>query len=181
MRTFPLLICFLGFITESVSAQTAGSLPAGSYVRAAVGERWQYGTFERAMTDSLILRVGKRGEERLALPLSSILRLQTWSGRKNHVITGLLMGGLVGVAGGAAVGDAVCGSSGGFFEPDCADAPVPEIVGGAIGGLALGGLGALIGWSIKTDRWEEVPLERLRVGVISRPGGRIEAGLSMHF
>lgn len=181
MRTLPLLICLLGFLTENVSAQTAGSFPAGSYVRAAVGGHWRYGTFEQAVPDSLILGVGKSGTERLALPLSSVLRLEARTGRRSHAITGLLMGSLIGFAGGAAAGNALCTSSGGLFESDCADAPVPELVGGAMGGLVLGGMGALIGWAIRTDRWEEVPLQSLRVGLTSRPGGSIEAGLSMRF
>lgn len=181
MRVLLLLILLFGFPAEYVSAQTTGTFPAGQHVRAAVGGQWQYGTLLRAVPDSLILGVGKHGDERLALPLSSILRLEVGAGRKGHPITGLLIGGSIGVLGGAVAGNALCTSSGGFLEPDCADAPVPEIVGGAIGGLVLGGVGALIGWAIKSDRWEEISLQSLQVGLVKQPGERPAIGLSLRF
>jgi hypothetical protein len=184
MRIVALLICLISLLVESASGQTADSLPLGQYVRVTDGKQWQYGTLEHAAGDSLVLSGGdlqENGDERLALPLSSILRLQAWTGRRGNPSTGLLIGGIIGIAGGAAAGAGLCTSSGGFLEPNCADAPVPEVVGGVIGGLVLGGMGALIGWAIKTDHWEEVPLDRLRVGLVTQPGEKLTLGLSMRF
>lgn len=183
MRILALLTFLVSLLVESASGQTADSL-FGQYVRVTDGKQWRYGTFERAAGDSLVLRgenFQENGNDRFVLPLSSILRLQAWGGRRGHAITGLLIGGVIGIAGGAAAGAALCTSSGGGLEPDCADPPVPEVAGGVIGGLVLGGIGALIGRSIKTDRWEEVPLDRLRVGLVSQPSETLALGLSMQF
>jgi hypothetical protein len=38
----------------------------------------------------------------------------------------------------------------------------------ALGGLAGAGLGALIGGAVRTERWQELPVEGLRVSVASR-------------
>ena len=56
---------------------------------------------------------------------------------------------------------------------------------GLIGGAGLGalgaGIGAIVGALIKTDRWEEVPLDRLRVSFVPQRGGRFALGLSVRF
>ncbi len=54
-------------------------------------------------------------------------------------------------------------------------------VGGVIGGL--GGLvaGALIGSAVETDRWVDVPLDRLRVSLGPQRGGGFGLGLSVRF
>ena len=46
--------------------------------------------------------------------------------------------------------------------------------GGALIGVAIGGF-------IKSDRWEEVPLDRLRVSVAPQVDGRFALGFSVGF
>jgi hypothetical protein len=40
----------------------------------------------------------------------------------------------------------------------------------ALGGAARAGVGAPVGGLIRTERWEDVPVERLRVGLWQPPG-----------
>jgi len=42
-------------------------------------------------------------------------------------------------------------------------------------------LGAVIGALIKTDRWEEVPLDALRVSFVPQRDGRFGLGMSVRF
>ncbi len=51
----------------------------------------------------------------------------------------------------------------------------------AIFGGAGAGLGALVGLLIKTDRWEEVPLNRFRVSFAPQRDGRFALGASVSF
>ena len=55
------------------------------------------------------------------------------------------------------------------------------VAGGVIGGL--GGLvtGAFIGLAIETDRWQEVPLNHVRVSFAPQRDGRFGLGLSVRF
>jgi hypothetical protein len=43
------------------------------------------------------------------------------------------------------------------------------------------GVGALIGTAIKTERWQEVPLDRVRVSFGPQRNGRFGFGLSVSF
>jgi len=47
----------------------------------------------------------------------------------------------------------------------------------AIGAVA----GGIVGYFIKTDRWEEIPLEGLRVSLAPQPDGGFALGFSVRF
>ena len=51
------------------------------------------------------------------------------------------------------------------------------VIVGAIGTVA----GGLVGYFIKTERWEEVPLERLRVSLAPQRDGGFALGFSITF
>jgi hypothetical protein len=51
----------------------------------------------------------------------------------------------------------------------------------ALGGLAGVGLGALIGGLVRSERWEELPLERLRVSLRPPSGGSLGLTLAVAF
>jgi hypothetical protein len=55
----------------------------------------------------------------------------------------------------------------------------------AIGALAFGAAGGLVGLGIgalaKSERWEEVSLDRLQVRIVSLRDGRFALGLSVRF
>ncbi len=94
--------------------------------------------------------------------------------------TGFLLGAVVGaVIGLVSYGE--CESQGAF---SCLGPDGPEIY--ALGGAIIGGLGglvvgALIGSATETERWEEVPLDRLRVSLGPQRDGRFGLGASLRF
>jgi hypothetical protein len=115
----------------------------------------------------------------IVLPLDAVTKLEVSQGQKSHTGVGAVIGFLVGGAAGAAIGYASYSCEGwsclGY-------GPWPSAgVGLAIGGV--GGLvaGALIGSAIKTDRWEEVPLDRVRVSLGPQRDGRFGFGASVRF
>jgi hypothetical protein len=79
---------------------------------------------------------------------------------------------------------AVVGGAGGYAQcsgefianpSDCA------ILGVLLGGAGGAGIGALIGASSKTDRWEEIPLDRWRVTPVATRDGRFGLAASLRF
>ena len=120
----------------------------------------------------------------MAAPWPSITRLEVTRGRKSHGGPGAAFGALIGIPLGAVVGLAIyqeCVPHGPF---GCLFDWGPEY--SALGGALVGGLGgvvvgALIGATIETDRWEEVPLDQLRVSFGPQRDGRFGLGLSVRF
>jgi hypothetical protein len=51
------------------------------------------------------------------------------------------------------------------------------LVFGAVGGFVGGGIGAMS----SSERWKEVPLDRLRVSIVPLRDGRFALGLSVAF
>lgn len=106
------------------------------------------------------------------VPLTSVTNFKRSSGLKSSAGTGALIGLLAGGAVGAVVGVATyeechaVGFMACFMSPNSAGEQA--VLGGLAGLLFGGGLGALIGAFVKTDRWEEVPLDRLRVSIVPR-------------
>ncbi len=110
----------------------------------------------------------------LRIAVASVTRLDVHRGRKLSV-----SGGILGFLGGAVVGGAVAYVA--FQDdqgaPTCTnETSCPLVIGAvAVGGAAIG---ALVG---RTDRWEEVPLDQLRVSVAPQRDGRFGLGLSVRF
>ena len=50
-----------------------------------------------------------------------------------------------------------------------------------ITGAIVGAAGGIVGYFIKTDRWEEIPLERLRVSLAPQRDGGFALGFSVRF
>ncbi len=139
------------------------------------------GTFWAWEGDSLIMESNGNA---LALPLNSVTKLEVGRGQKSYTVEGALMGLLVGGVAGAVIGYASyeeCVPKGRGWSCEDVGPEVAALVGGIAGGL--GGLlvGATIGRSSKTDRWREVPLDRLRVSVVPQRDGRFGLGLSVRF
>ncbi len=140
------------------------------------------GTFVAWKADTLVVET--KGHT-LALPLDSVTRLDVSWGRKTNTGMGAEIGFLLGGLAGAFIGLASheeCVPRGWFscIGPDFGSE------GAALGGALLGGLGglvvrALIRSAVKTDRWEEVPLDRLRVNLAPQRDGRFGVGLSVRF
>jgi hypothetical protein len=115
----------------------------------------------------------------MTISLTDVTRLEVSQGRKSNALKGLLIGSLVGVPIGAVLGFVESESSG---EPLCTGSTVACA---AVGAAAVGVVGGLVGLGIgavsKSERWEEVPLDRLRVNIVPQRDGRFALGLSVEF
>ncbi len=113
----------------------------------------------------------------LTVVRASITRLEVQRGRKTNALKGASIGALsLGLAG-VGLGIGACRG----FSDVCTSEGEWAAIGGAIG-VAVGGLiGLGLGAFTKTDRWEEVSLDRLRVSFVPHRDGRFVLGLSVRF
>ncbi len=189
MRHATILVAILAFVPlASATAQvpvrpgarvrvTGPPICPPTYILCVGGPRLQsVGTFVTWEADSLIM---ESNGNVLALPLDSVTKLEVSWGRKTNTGMGAGIGFLVGGLVGATIGYASyeeCSCLGGGVGPETL-----ALVGAVIGGF--GGLvtGALIGLEIETDRWEEVPLDQLRVSFVPQRDGKFGFGASVRF
>jgi len=117
--------------------------------------------------DQRVLSVISDDHQLVQVPRASITRIETGWGRKGNARKGLIIGGLIGVGGGLLV----CGTDdehpfdGRGTNLDTCDGAGEWITLPLLTGAAYGGLGALIGHFIKSDRWVELPLDKVRMSV----------------
>jgi hypothetical protein len=113
----------------------------------------------------------------MALSLSKVTRLDVFGGRRSHPWRGAAIGAGVGGAAGFITGLAL---GGGCIDSNCFTGAqvggILAVAGGVVGGLI--GLG--VGSATKTDRWDEVPLDQLRVSFVPRRDG-LAVGISVAF
>ena len=107
------------------------------------------------------------------VPLSAMTRLEVSSGTRSGAKGGLLVGGASGFFVGLI-------SSATYYSSDEEGAARYILGGAAVGGALGAGIGWLIGSAIKSDRWEELPLERLGVSVAPLPNG-VRIGVRIAF
>lgn len=155
----------------------AQSLPikAGDRVRVTAPGRGLHnltGTFRTVRADTLVL-------DSLRVPRASVTRLEVSRGRKSNegpgAVVGVVVGGLLGVVGGAT------GCAGDGFTMATGQCALSVLGGGVVVGLVGLVFGQEIGRSIKTDRWEQVPLDQLRVSFLPQVGGSFGVGLTVAF
>jgi hypothetical protein len=163
-----LVLLLPGF--ASSGEQAPSDLVAGMRVRVTapgVAIKPVVGTIQSLSADAIELAVKGR-EGTMLVPRASVLQLEVSRGPNRAL--GILVGGAVVAAMGAAVGAIGCRDSSDFDSWHCA-----AILGGA--GFALGGgMGAITGMG---EQWKELPGERLRVTL--GPGRGCGLGLSMRF
>ncbi len=135
------------------------------------------GTVDAIDADSIVLRA-EQDQSRVAILLPSIARLGVVRGQKSHWVTGAVIGGVVLGAATAGAVVAVCDPWGG--RPTC-DVTTGQMVAGIAAGAVVGAaIGAGLGSLSKSDRWEDVPLDQLRVSIV--PHGRgLVLGISAAF
>ncbi len=166
------LICLLLVAAPAVAA--GQSIDPGTYVRVSTSRHLPLqGTVTSVSDDFIVV-------DTVRIPINSIFHLRARYRRSNAgrgaVIGGITLGALSGVA----LGAACSGSSGSFI--DCSDSvPAAFAAGAAVGFVFGAGIGALIGAFVETDSWEQVHVDRLRVGVVPRRGGPLTLGLSLSF
>jgi len=109
------------------------------------------------------------------IPLASMTALDVHAGRKSRVLRGLIIG--------AAVGAPLSGLALMQADEEGSDPGPGEyfLFGAVVGGAAFGAIGAVIGALVKTDRWEQIPLDQLRVSLTPQRDGQFGIGLSVAF
>jgi hypothetical protein len=125
--------------------------------------RFQHG--RRVGADTIVAR----------LPLACVTQLEVHAGRTSASKSGAIIGGLT-------LGVLFLVANATYYESG-EEGYGRYVLGGWLVGTAIGaGVGWLIGSTIKSDRWEEVPLDQLRVsfgaGRSSSPTPRLERELS---
>lgn len=157
-RIASLVVTLILTASADVVAQQESLVAAGAKVRVSAPDFKLVGTAAGLEPDTLLM---ESRDARLAIPLSPLAKLEVHRGRKSNTGNGALIGFVSGAVIGAAMGAAPC--------PENAYVCIEGWEGAALGGGVLGavgaGLGALVGAVMRTDRWEEVPLDRLRVGL----------------
>ena len=184
MRPITFLVAVLA-VTPLSTVNAQGSMPvkAGDRVRVAFGTSecqpcLAVGLVAAFSTDSVALAVGNRTDT-LRLPIASVTRFEVSRGRKSKTLSGMGIGAAIGVGTGAILG-AIATSGECLFESD----PCPGA--GAVAGAVLLGVpgllvGTIVGALTKSDRWEEVPLDQLRVSIAPQRDGSFGLGFSVAF
>ncbi len=161
-RLAPSFVLALAVTTWACSGYVADtSVAPGDTVRVTapdLGIEKQQATFQALRGDTLAVTA----DSAMALSLSSVTRLDVFGGRRSNPGRGAAIGAAVGVTAGFITGLAL---GGGCSDSACiSDAGAGVIVAVVFGaGGAL--LGVVTGAFIKTDRWEEVPLDEIRIGL----------------
>ena len=194
MRHATILVAILAFVPltsataqvpvrpgERVRVTHQPICPAGTICLGPSPRRRSVGTFLAWKADSLVIQ---SNGDTLSVPVNLVTRLDVSRGRNTNTGEGAGIGFLLGAVVGAVIGLASyeeCESQGAF---SCLGPDGPEIY--ALAGAIIGGLGglvagALIGSATETDRWQEVPLDRLRVSLGPQRDGRFGFGASVRF
>ena len=176
-RSIPfILICIFGDASTEIAAQDALAFEPGVRVRVTALE---CGLRERA-TRYVAFRADTLVLETTECPIPSVTRFDVSRGRRSHVPLGIG----IGLAAGA-LGTVVYCSGDRFEFSDEGKCELYDsdftLLATALIGAAGGLVGGIAGHFIKTDRWEEVPLERLRVSLAPQRDGRIALGFSIRF
>ena len=164
-RTAPIAAVLL--LINSVQSLDAQTVSAGERVRATIEEQSGKltGTLEEWGSDTLyVVPDGASQDVRArAISLSTLSRLEISKGLRSNAGKGALIGGGIGllVGGGMSI---IAGST-----VDTEVTSTDYLVFTGLVTLGGAGLGALIGALIKSELWEEYPLDSLRLGIA--PGG----------
>ena len=122
------------------------------------------------------------------IPLTSVTRLEVHRGQKTSASTVALATGIGAGSGAVMTAGLVCGVesalAGRFFCQGLNERLTREIT--FLGWIAIGAgagalVGALVGATRKTERWEEVPLDRLRVSFGPQTVGRFSLGVAVTY
>ena len=161
---------------DGVMAQDALAVQVGTRVRVTAPEldleRYD-GTLVAVRGDTLTVGT-------VHVPLTSVTRLDVHRGRTGNWRKGAINGALVGGSTGLVFGVLfwqICSSLAGDGDACWPFVPFSAVVVGLPGGL----VGAAVGILIKTDRWEEIPLERLHVNLAPQRDGGFALGFSVRF
>jgi hypothetical protein len=187
MRAARLLLALSALVSlDSLSAQRQPTIHAGARVRISApseGYRGLIGTVSGYDGGDIVIKPGNE-QSSVSVPLTSITTFKRSRGLKSNAGQGALIGSIVGGAFGALFAAATyreCVGEGWDCLMHPESAGQAAVYGGTILGLLGAGIGALIGANEKTERWEEVPLDQVRVSIVPHRDGRFAFGLSVSF
>ena len=131
--------------------------------------------YVQSVDDNTLLIRAEANDAELAIPRSSIAQVWMVEGKKGNFWPGFGVGLLAGGVIGAAIGSTqeFC-----LIWSGCGESATG--IGVLIGAPAGALLGGVVGLLIRSDRWAEVPLDRVRVGVLPQPDG-LGIGASISF
>jgi hypothetical protein len=127
--------------------------------------------------DSIVLVTGRR-QGRLALSRLFVERVDVSQGRKIHpgrAVGFPVLGFFVGGVTGGLIAYSTCAPC--DYELEGLAPAFGAGIGATVGFVA----GLVTGLVWRTDRWEEVPLDRLRVSFVPQRDGQFALGLSVSF
>ena len=134
-----------------------------------VFDRPLVGSIVTVSADSLVLRSEKQSTP-LTIPLASVTNLEvSWARESNAG-----KGSVIGLLAGAGIGFAIGSTKGPFGDTGSKETGAGLAALFGLGGLMLGGT---IGSTIRTEEWEEVPTDRIRLGLLPHRHG----GLALSF
>lgn len=178
-RIASLVAMLVVMATVDLSAQQEMPVEPGDRVRVSapgVVEGQVVGTIEKLSPDTCVLQV----EDQLwpvVLPLASVTRLEVSRGSGSKTGLGILIGAGVGFLGGYLIGtqSSLCEECGGSSSGKT----------GLAFGTFLGLLGAAAGGELgaknRVERWEDVPIERLRVSIRMYRASALGIAASLNF
>ena len=123
------------------------------------------GTVAALQRDTLVLNTEQRTDAlQVPLAVADMTKLEVHRGQRSQIGVGALTGFVVGAAAGVGIALAICS------EDECRwgtedETVLAAVVYGAGGGLLGALVGAMIGSAIRVDRWQDVPLDDIRVGL----------------
>jgi hypothetical protein len=171
MRRTSLVLAVALLALVAPARPLAAQLLTGQRVRVEVsGAERVTGTVTALSPEAITLDIDGTGR---TFPRSSLTDVEVSTGIGSHWKTGAAVGAVVG-----AVGTFVVLDRGGSTNPCDSDANQDAMgMGACVGIAALGGLGgALIGGFVgslaHSERWETVPLDEVRLGLLAPSGGR---------
>ncbi len=159
------LFTLLALASYSDAAAQVLPLHRGQRVRVtapAFGLVKQPASFEAQHGDTIVVIA----DSATHLPLASVSRLDRYGGRKSGWAVGLGVGAAVGTVVGLGLAAAEADDGSGFIGPEAVIA-----AGGAVGAVSGALVGLIIGGLIKSDKWNEVPLDAWRVHVVAQRDG----------
>lgn len=170
---YPFIVLLLALAPlDALFAQNQVLLEPGTRVRVTVPEmglRGYVAAVEGVTADSLVLSTGGALQK---YPLAAVTRLDVSRGSRRNWGRGAAIGAASFGAIGVVLGVAYTVSCRNSPSIGCFDTPEMGIP--LMGGLLAGAgalVGAVVGGSSRSERWEEVPLDRLRVSVVPQRGG----------
>lgn len=162
-----LLTCTIPLPAE---AETAPIAP-GARIRlqvAAPEEHWIIGELLAATSDTL--RVAADSGETTAIPAAAASELQISRGRGSHAGKGAVIGGSI--LGAAGLGLGIGLAADGYFAAEPSEVVALTLLSASAGAA----IGALLGWTSSSEKWEELPAPWLTSAANS---GVPAAGLQM--